>query len=301
MLRNFIIAKKVQGASHIAANRKCQDSFKYEPVLQRSDKNADEESNILRSRGICIAAAADGHGSVKCPFSKEGSDFAVKVFCSIMSRLVRSAGNENDLILAFRKLSPEQVAKEVHKQWLDRVNRSYTQMLKKGLITEESNIMPAELFGTTLMGTVIGRDFIYAFQIGDGDISYIDDELVEHFIEPDHFLGTETYSLSNREPWKHAKSRFQMLDNRESAFMMMITTDGFANCYASDQIYLDTCRDYYESIKQYGPSRISEEIKKWLSSMSEEASGDDITLIAVGRVKEQFPEETSVQTAKERE
>jgi len=58
----------VQGASHKRTGKECQDSNK---SLEMGD--------------VAIFAAADGHGSEKCPFSKTGSQIAVNVFCKLMS------------------------------------------------------------------------------------------------------------------------------------------------------------------------------------------------------------------------
>ena len=66
-----VIAKSVQGASHLVHNTECQDSYR----------------QVEFDDGCAIVAVADGHGSSSCPFSKSGSTIAVNTFIHIISEL----------------------------------------------------------------------------------------------------------------------------------------------------------------------------------------------------------------------
>lgn len=44
--------------------------------------------------------------------------------------------------------------------------------------------------------------FIFAFQLGDGDISFVDNNGFDHPLEDEKILGVETHSLSKIDSWK---------------------------------------------------------------------------------------------------
>lgn len=59
----------------------------------------------------------------------------------------------------------------------------------------------------------------------------------------------------------------------------MLSTDGFANSYKNEAEFKKTCQDYYDMIKQHGPSAVDANLKAWLEETSELGCGDDITLL----------------------
>lgn len=56
----------------------------------------------------------------------------------------------------------------------------------------------------------------------------------------------------------------------------MLSTDGFANSYKNEAEFKKTCQDYYDMIKQHGPSAVDANLKAWLEETSELGCGDDI-------------------------
>ena len=135
-------------------------------------------------------------------------------------------------------------------------------------------------YGTTLVGLMITPIFLFAFQIGDGDITYVDDTGVEEVLAADKILGTETHSLSKTDAWKKAITvvRRRTVDEKTPA-LFMLSTDGFANSYKNGDEFKKTCTDYFEMIKQHGCEVIGANLKGWLSETSEQGCGDDITLL----------------------
>ena len=57
----------------------------------------------------------------------------------------------------------------------------------------------------------------------------------------------------------------------------MLSTDGFANSYKNEAEFKKTCQDYYDMIKQHGPSAVDANLKAWLEETSELGCGDDIS------------------------
>ena len=135
-------------------------------------------------------------------------------------------------------------------------------------------------YGTTLLGLLVCDDFLFAFQIGDGDIAFVNKNGFSKVIEGDKILGVETHSLSKADAWKRAITSITAWDYKTelpSAFIM--TTDGFANSFSSDSAYEKTCVDYYDMLNEYGPEVIKNNLKKWLYETSEGGCGDDISMM----------------------
>jgi hypothetical protein len=59
----------------------------------------------------------------------------------------------------------------------------------------------------------------------------------------------------------------------------MLSTDGFANSFASDEEYRKSCMGYYGMIKEHGPLEVAGNLEKWLGETSEMGCGDDITVL----------------------
>ena len=136
------------------------------------------------------------------------------------------------------------------------------------------------LYGTTLLGLLIAPTFVFAFQIGDGDITYVDDGGVQPVVVADKLLGVESHSLCSREAWKKAVSavHFQPWEQHlPCAFLL--STDGLSNSYADDEAFGQTCAQYFEALKTYGPDTVEENLPEWLSETSRLGCGDDTTLL----------------------
>ena len=74
--------------------------------------------------------------------------------------------------------------------------------------------------------------FVFAFQLGDGDISYVDQNGLDHLLEDEKILGVETHSLSKIDSWKKVVSAVRRRDEADGLpYMLMLSTDGFANSY----------------------------------------------------------------------
>ena len=101
-----IIGKSVRGASHIANDTNCQDSFKKTKL----------------SDGCSIIAIADGHGSSSCPHSKSGSIMAVNVFIDIMKELHDSYADKLDELSTYLNRDGElKIAQSIDFEWKKQV------------------------------------------------------------------------------------------------------------------------------------------------------------------------------------
>ncbi|GHV31355.1 hypothetical protein FACS1894167_13610 [Synergistales bacterium] len=272
-----IFGESVQGASHKRSGKECQDSNRGFSLGQAS-----------------ILSVADGHGSNSCPYSKTGSVIAVSAFCKIMRDYCKHYANDMETLLTFlNREGDTKVAQEIDQEWKRRVRKVHKDNKREQYVNDKGEKDYAAiyaLYGSTLLGLLIAPSFLFAFQLGDGDMACISDAGAEPIIVTEKILGTETHSLSKLDAWKKAITRTKrtVSDTPEPPHAFMLTTDGFANSYASQEEYTKSAGEYFALIQKHGAEAVSSNLRQWLSETSEMGCGDDITaLIAYFDGKEQ--------------
>ena len=271
-----VFGASVQGASHIRSGRECQDSLK----------------KLVKDSGSVILAVADGHGSDSCPYSKEGSLAAVNVFCKILGDYLDTYTGQQEMLFTFLKREGDtKIAQEIDVAWKRRILRLHTKCRREIPLDENRNKdreAVYKLYGSTLLGLVITEDFLFAFQLGDGDIVKVSESGVYSVIAGDKILGTETHSLSKAESWKKAITLIRKREEREKQpVMYMLSSDGLSNSYKNDEEFKKTCMDYYVLLKEHGVKAVSEQLKTWLQETSEMGCGDDITALFAYETEEE--------------
>jgi len=267
MKRN-VFGNCVQGASHKRTNLECQDSYK----------------RIELDDNTVIMAVADGHGSNSSPYSKTGSTIAVNVFCKVISEYIESYSGESERLLTFlNREGDTKIAQAIDAEWKRRVLKAHKDKKREVPLDangEKDKVAIYRLYGSTLVGLVITTTYVFAFQLGDGDITYVDDSGIDKVLQSDKILGTETHSLCKPDSWKRAITAVRRRDIESSIpCMFMLSTDGFSNSYKSEQEFEKTCIEYFEMIKQYGVSAVEASLSSWLAETSELGCGDDITVL----------------------
>ena len=255
----------VQGASHSRPGheKECQDYWRKVDYI----------------KGVHIVSVADGHGSDKCPYSADGSKYATKVFCSVMTDYCSSYEDHKDLSAYLRREGEVKIAQEISREWKEKILMIHRSLSREEGLSDEEIL---RLYGTTLEGLLITDDFVFAYQLGDGDITYVDSDNVKPLIEADKFLGVETHSLSKTGSWKNAViSCLPAPEHGNGPYMYMLTTDGMANSYVSQNEFYKTCRDYFDLIREHGWKPVKENLRSWLSDTSRGGCGDDITAVFV--------------------
>ena len=267
-MKRMVFGESVQGASHKRVDKECLDSFK----------------NLEYDDGTFIMASADGHGSKACPYSKSGSSIAVNVFCKGMDEFHASYAENLEMLLTYlNREGDTKVAQAVDAEWKRRVLKVHTNQKREVLLTEDGEKNKAESYmqyGSTLVGVMNTPIFVFAFQLGDGDISYVDQNGLDHLLEDEKILGVETHSLSKIDSWKKVVSAVRRRDEADGLpYMLMLSTDGFANSYKNADEFQKTCVDYFAMIQQYGADAVAANLKSWLSETSAMGCGDDITVL----------------------
>lgn len=254
--------RSIQGASHIRNNKPCQDAI----MWKRINKSI-------------IFAIADGHGSSRSPYSDEGSQIAVAVAVEIFEKLYKNLTLKKDLS-NIKHFSEEQLKKLIVRSWREKVQEAYEiRKSAEGIIDETDNFYVK--YGSTLISILATPDFILFLQLGDGDIIVVfEDGEISYAIEKDeNLVGIETTSLCSKDGWKYIKTSLYKLNSNKNALeMIMLSTDGFYNSFATDEGYRKTTEEYLKLLKLHGVKKIENNLEKWLCETSKDGCGDDITL-----------------------
>lgn len=272
-MARMIYGRSVKGASHVRNGTHCQDSFKIDEV----------------SPELSIIAVADGHGSEKSPRSEFGSKIATKTFCSIMRQyLMKYSVSLNELITYLNRDGQLKFAQDICEEWQKRIRISFGRSKlerPEGTIDADGNVIwenVYKLYGTTLLGLLVTKTFIFAFQIGDGDIVLVDRDNITPVVETEKILGTETHSLSKPDAWRKAVSAVLRRNAKANTpYLYMLTTDGFVNSYVSEDEYKKSCREYFDMIVEHSFKKVCDNLGGWLHETSELGCGDDITMVLV--------------------
>ena len=267
-MKQAVFGKSVQGASHIRSGTECQDSYK----------------RIVLDDGTIILAVADGHGSKSCPYSRTGSRIAVNVFCDIAKSIYEGySGAPEQLLTYLNREGDTGVSKAIDIEWKRRVverhkkNKHVINKLENG---SDDLVSVYKQYGSTLLGLLITKSFVFAFQLGDGDICYVTDNGLELIVEPDKILGVETHSLSRENAWEKAITTVCKLNVEDHLpALFSLSTDGYANSYKSEEEFHATVSDYLGLLKEHGVKAVSDSLSNWLTETSSMGCGDDITML----------------------
>lgn len=278
------LGKSVPGANHIFKGVPNQDYIDWESV----GKNL-------------ILAIADGHGSSKSFRSKEGSEFAVKAFLNLFQQLLEKTAEEIIPVLLKRN-GKEQIPRQLVEDWKVMVqhhleSNPFTKEEWEELISKEGleahtkiDENPLIAYGSTLLGVVAHPNYIFWLQLGDGDILVVTDtgEIMRPIDTDPNLIGNETTSLCTRDAANQTRLRFVSLENYPPQ-LIMLSTDGYSNSYPEESDFLKVAADYLQLLKKRGAEKLEQALENFLSTTSEQGSGDDITVGLVYRA-DLFPQ-----------
>lgn len=256
-----IITESVRGASHIRSERPNQDAVKWTDI----------------GHGL-IAAVADGHGSARCFRSHIGSQLAVDVgVYTVQDFLSQQAGHTN--LTMIKRLAEEQLGPEIVRRWQEGIRVELDQNPPDAAETALlKGADPLLAYGATLLITVVTRDFIIYWQLGDGDIVLVDEtgQVMRPLPADERLIANETTSLCQKDAWRHVRFRFQPIAETPPDFVML-ATDGYANSFRDDTGFLKAVTDLHDMIQTEGPDYVRDNLAEWLNEASRQGSGDDIT------------------------
>lgn len=262
-------ATSVVGASHIKADKPCQDS-----------------SLCIQEQGYILTAVADGHGGAEYFRSDIGSSLAVQAASTCMT--------DSNLLAALATVSVEkerekiilQLKKSIVAHWYELITIHFannpfaeTELVD---IKESTKVLYqkgeqyARVYGTTLLASLLTDTFWLGLQIGDGHCVVVDAEGV--YLQPIEqsekcFLNVTT-SLCD----KNAIEEFYHLSLQELPAAIFIGTDGIDNGFAGTEKLYDFYRVALGAFQEQDFETAKNELHDYLPRLSEKGSGDDISL-----------------------
>lgn len=166
-------------------------------------------------------------------------------------------------------------------RWRKAVQEDAKERLGEEPTSTETSTTVWERYGTTLLVVLATSEIILAGRIGDGDVLLLnaEGELESPFRDDPSLIGTMTHSLSSPE----ARLLWQTtLFQEVSGSLLFVATDGLGNAFQNEKGDNAELHSFVKSLKvritQYGMEKVSTAIPKWLDDLSENGSGDDITL-----------------------
>lgn len=257
----------VMGASHEKNGLVCQDSSAYK----------------IGNR-YAIAVVADGHGSKKHFRSHIGSEAAVE---AVLETIERFYEDPDEFENYFPK-NHSSIIKNIEKQVISIWNAKIMKHLKENPVTREEkskfteeefeDINAESYYGTTLIAAIMGTNFTFGFQIGDGSlVAVFDDGETAMLMDYEESNPANiTASMCNT----NAASMFDdfYVDNKNS-FALFVSTDGLYTSFGCEYDFLD----YHTIIaSQLSDIKVFESaIEKNLIKRSHFGTEDDISLSCV--------------------
>lgn len=257
------IGKSVQGASHKKQGKECQDAWGW---------NSGED--------YLIVAIADGHGSVKCPFSKVGAEIGVDVAVNQLLRFWKQV-NANPF-RDIKRLAEVSLPKSILRKWREKVLDDYQRRWKK---YGEGDIFT--LYGATLLAVLVTEKFAVQLQLGDGDTvnlyhSSASDKVRRVFKLSEEYLGNETDSLSQKDAERRFNVAYGSLTG-SGLGLIFLATDGYSNSFKTDGAFFKGVRDFWDYFCEEGADLVEDMLVDWLTRTSQDGSGDDITVALIYR------------------
>lgn len=238
---------------------------------------------------LAIAAVSDGHGGARHFRSQIGSSLAVSTAIDALQDFLseRPPDAAGDSITAGDIQTLQQ---RLVDHWLSAV----TADLENHPLTDEElatlehgdgpggrtavETLPTLAYGATLLAAAATRDLVLYLQLGDGEILSVDStgQTTRPLPADSRLVGNQTTSLCQPDAWQEFRAAW--FTAPELPALVLLSTDGYANSFRSDEDFLKIGSDYLEIIREQGISTLAEELPAILNEASQQGSGDDITL-----------------------
>ncbi len=238
---------------------------------------------------IAIAAVSDGHGGGRHFRSQIGSSLAVSTAVDILQSflLQHAAGGGAETITAedIQYLERDLVDRWISAVSTDLENHPLTPeelgKLEEGDGAESRTAvetLPVLAYGATLLVAAATDNLILYLQLGDGEILCVDSAGTTNRPLPgdDRLVGNQTTSLCQPDAWQEFRAGWFAPPDLPA--LVLLSTDGYANSFRSDDDFLKIGSDYLEIIREQGISVLADELPAILTEATQQGSGDDITL-----------------------
>jgi hypothetical protein len=238
---------------------------------------------------VAVAVVSDGHGSPRHFRSQIGSSLAVSTVAATLQGFLRESVASNGRV----PFVPEQVhelERKIVSGWLAAVHSDlernpFTEAELATLEKQDGQEARAALrscpelaYGATLLAAGATDKVLLYLQLGDGEILSVSASgtTTRPLPPDDRLIANQTTSLCQPEAWKNFRSSWVMGSALPS--LVLLSTDGYANSFRSDDDFLKIGQDYLEIIRQQGIASLAEELPAILTEATLQGSGDDVTV-----------------------
>ena len=267
-----------QGSEHIKQNKPLQDySYSY------------------TTKNIALVFVADGHGGEKYIRSDKGANIACNSAAEVLTRIINdflieihrhnnNSIKRNHFVEENLKLICSKISLEWHKKVLEHFNKNPLSDNEKKMCEDAKISLPVSdesvsvLYGSTLLAGFFYKpyNFWFALQIGDGKCALIKcDNNVTYPIKEDEEQG---FGVTKSLCKKNASEDFRFAFGFEQIEGLVVMTDGM-----TDSFSLDKLPEFLVNIKNNALKDVEQtkkELLDFLPTLSEQGSGDDVSLAA---------------------
>jgi len=278
------LSASVRGYAHEKIGQKNQDAVR----LRQPSGPAD----------ALFIAVSDGHGSSRSFRSDRGSALATECALRLLRRFIMRHGPDAPLS-SIRRQAKMKWPKDLLAEWKKAVRADIARnpfspvdfaafpepppVITPGM---EMPISAYLAYGATLIAVAITRRYILYVQLGDGDILTVHaNGRVASPLRREHkFYANVTASLCTTQAFSEFQVRVVPMRACDAPALIMLSTDGYANCFGNDEGFFRVGADFLTYLRQLGPAFVGENLGDWLRESSRDGSGDDITVGLAARV-----------------
>lgn len=282
---------------------------------------------VVRLKNATIAAVADGHGDSSCLFADVGADLATKAACEVLRKNLKEQEGKPAVFWNSRRTETAQdVKKTFSRLVLEDCQTRYPEFFELGeypalksyveklycqldepLSPEQIRVRYRHLmqcrdrihallhlYGTTVRASLLTKDYIFSFALGDGDTVAITEGNVEWIIPQSEVYACETDSLCDDPERMEMEFLFSfaevktedgerkkgLSDLRLENPILLLSTDGFRNAFISDRLFCDKVREI-GALAEDGKNRsVTKKLKRLFDKLSMgSVYQDDISMV----------------------
>lgn len=236
-----------------------------------------------------VVAVADGHGSRTHVRSDAGSRLAVEAACALGAELIEGGllRLSDDLIVDRLRVD---AAVDLVGRWREAV---LADVAANPWSADDLAVSPGvdrdpfHGYGSTILVALAGETRLAILQLGDGDVLVGRRSGAVTLPVPgdDRLIGNQTTSLCLTSAADDFRAATLPIGD-DPIRMVSVTTDGYANSFASESWGDDVGADLLSHLDREGLDFIAENLADWLGD-SAEIGGDDVTMGFLAAVVEE--------------
>ncbi len=250
--------------------------------------NQDSLEKWARPDGsLAVLAVSDGHGSASHFRSDVGSRIGVDTAVQALRETPLPVPDQHPEVLARSIVDTWRAAVMSHLEANPFTDQEWSKLPAKDAAQMKAAVLanPPLAYGATLLAVLAAESEVLYLQLGDGDILAVDQNggTTRPVPEDKRLIANQTTSLCQQNAAKDFRSAHLRASDGALPALILVSSDGYANSFVSDEDFLRLGPDYLELLREYGAEKVQAQLQKILPEASRKGSGDDITLGIIQR------------------